>query len=105
MVEHYPVYGQACDICTPNNTTNICPNCQCVLSNGEQRSALTVNRLYPAPSIQVCLGDSIEVDVVKRIAEDQITIHWHGVLQYGTQINDGVPFVTQCLILVGDTYR
>lgn len=35
----------------------------------------------------------------------ELTIHWHGVHQRGTQISDGVPFVTQCPISEGNTFR
>ena len=67
--------------------------------------ALTINRMMPGPSIQVCLGDLIVVDVTNKIAEDGITIHWHGVFQKDYQYYDGVPFVTQCPIVAGSTFR
>lgn len=35
----------------------------------------------------------------------ELTIHWHGVWQRGTQYSDGVPYVTQCPILNGNTFR
>lgn len=35
----------------------------------------------------------------------EVTIHWHGILQRGTQYYDGVPFVTQCPIQQGNTFR
>lgn len=37
---------------------------------------------------------------------DQSTsIHWHGLSQNGSQYYDGVPYVTQCPILPGATFR
>jgi FtsP/CotA-like multicopper oxidase with cupredoxin domain len=33
------------------------------------------------------------------------TIHWHGLTQKGTPFSDGVPFITQCPIHFGTTFR
>jgi len=54
---------------------------------------------------QVCLGDRIIVDLKNKISGGELTIHWHGVFQNGTQYMDGVPMVTQCAILEGDVFR
>ena len=54
---------------------------------------------------QVCRGDRIIVDLTNKIAGSELSIHWHGVLQSGTQYMDGVPMVTQCSILEGDVFR
>ncbi|XP_053999584.1 uncharacterized protein LOC128887574 [Hylaeus anthracinus] len=105
VVERYPVNGSACELCTPNITNSICANCQCVPGNGVQRMGLIVNRMLPGPSIQVCLGDRIVVDVLNNIKEDAITIHWHGIYQKNTQYYDGVPMVTQCPIVFKNTFR
>ncbi|XP_043518680.1 laccase-5-like [Frieseomelitta varia] len=106
VIERYPVLSGACDHCTPDTATNsICADCQCVPADGVPRMALTINRMMPGPSIQVCLGDLIVVDVKNKIAEDGITIHWHGVFQKDYQYYDGVPFVTQCPIVAGSTFR
>lgn len=35
----------------------------------------------------------------------EVTIHWHGIWQRGSQYYDGVPFVTQCPIQQGNTFR
>ncbi|KOC69892.1 Laccase-5 [Habropoda laboriosa] len=105
VIERYPVSGQACDLCTPNISNTICPNCQCVPTDGVQRMALTVNRMIPGPSIQVCLGDYLVIDVVNKVKEDAITIHWHGVFQEDYQYYDGVPQLTQCPIIFATSFR
>ncbi|XP_076641101.1 uncharacterized protein LOC143352472 [Halictus rubicundus] len=105
MIERYSTSGQACQLCTPNITNTICPNCQCVIGDGTERAALTVNRMMPGPSIQVCLGDYIVVDVINHVSESAVTIHWHGMLQHGSQYYDGVPYVTQCPIPSSSTFR
>lgn len=33
------------------------------------------------------------------------TVHWHGLRQKGTPFSDGVPFITQCPIQYGTTFR
>lgn len=105
VIERYPVNGKACSTCLPDSTNQICANCQCVPGDGVQRMALTVNRMIPGPSIQVCLGDEIVVDVQNKIKECGVTIHWHGIFQKGTQYFDGVPLVTQCPIMFQNSFR
>ncbi|KZC07550.1 Laccase-5, partial [Dufourea novaeangliae] len=78
---------------------------QCVPGDGVERMALTVNRMIPGPSIQVCLGDYIVIDVLNMVKEDAMTIHWHGVYQKGSQYYDGVPNLTQCPIVFKNTFR
>ena len=33
-----------------------------------------------------------------------LTIHWHGIKQYGTAHMDGVLMITQCPILIHQTF-
>lgn len=61
--------------------------------------------MIPGPSIQVCQGDKVVIDVENHIEGMEVTIHWHGVWQRGSQYYDGVPFVTQCPIQEGSTFR
>lgn len=35
----------------------------------------------------------------------ELVIHWHGLHQRNTQYSDGVPYVTQCPIHEGNTFR
>ncbi|XP_076235891.1 uncharacterized protein LOC143180212 [Calliopsis andreniformis] len=105
IVERYSANNQACGLCTSNFTNALCPNCQCVSINGLERMVLTVNRMIPGPTIQVCQGDFIVVDVLNKIDSEALSIHWHGVFQKDFQYYDGVPFVTQCPISSGNTFR
>ncbi|XP_018575474.1 laccase [Anoplophora glabripennis] len=104
-LEYYTVLGAACQVCTPNATNTVSSHCQCVLADGVERGILTANRMVPGPSIQVCEGDKVVVDVENHMEGMEVTIHWHGVWQRGTQYYDGVPFVTQCPIQQGNTFR
>ncbi|XP_050304309.1 uncharacterized protein LOC126741886 isoform X2 [Anthonomus grandis grandis] len=104
-IEFYTVLGAACQVCTPNATNTIWSNCQCILADGVERGMLSVNRMLPGPSIQVCEGDKVVIDVENHMEGMETTIHWHGVWQRGSQYYDGVPFVTQCPIQQGNAFR
>jgi L-ascorbate oxidase len=53
----------------------------------------------------VCLGDEVIIDVINHLSSDSTTIHWHGHHQRNSPYMDGVPFVTQCPIHPGMTFR
>nr|ALQ52760.1 laccase BP76 [Neocapritermes taracua] len=103
IAEDYVTLGPACGNCPANVTA--CDAPQCVVANGYEKSIRTINRMVPGPSIQVCLGDRIIVDLQNKMAGNELAIHWHGVFQKGTQYMDGVPMLTQCSILEGDVFR
>ncbi|RID42801.1 hypothetical protein BRARA_J02661 [Brassica rapa] len=67
------------------------------------RNAITVNGVFPGPTLEVNDGDTLEVKVLNR-ARYNITIHWHGVRQMRTGWADGPEFVTQCPIRPGKSY-
>ncbi|KAG7209096.1 hypothetical protein KM043_015243 [Ampulex compressa] len=69
------------------------------------KSFLVVNGRSPGPSIQVCLGDTIEVLVHNRLGADELGFHWHGIRQNASAHMDGVPMVTQCPILPYGGFR
>ncbi|CAH1400302.1 unnamed protein product [Nezara viridula] len=104
FIERYSVLGGACLNCT-FGTAGHCHKRQCVTANGRYRGMITVNRQLPAPSIQVCKGDRIIVDVMNLMHDATVSIHWHGIRQNGYPFFDGVPYVTQCPILPGTTFR
>jgi L-ascorbate oxidase len=97
LIEWYEVLSKACLDC-PFNKTN-CDRKDCVSADGYQRAINTVNRMLPGPSIIVCKGDTIKVNVYNNMHTFQGTsIHWHGLLQRGTPHMDGVGMITQCPI-------
>ncbi|XP_034231281.1 laccase-5 [Thrips palmi] len=105
-VELYTVLGAACQVCVPNATNTVWSHCQCVLADGVERCKLQMPHQTPSPFFrQVCQGDKIVVDVENHMEGMELTIHWHGIWQRGTQYSDGVPFVTQCPIQQGNTFR
>ncbi|KAK6962817.1 laccase-15-like isoform X1 [Biomphalaria glabrata] len=97
LIEHYHTMTKACWDC-PFNVTS-CSRPHCVPADGGLRGILTVNRMMPGPSIQVCENDVIRVRVHNKMENSEGTsIHWHGLLQRGTPYMDGVSMVTQCPI-------
>ncbi|CAN1744826.1 LAC5 [Linum perenne] len=64
---------------------------------------VTVNGMFPGPTLEVNNGDTLVVNVVNRVKHN-LTIHWHGVRQMRTGWADGPEFVTQCPIKPGSSY-
>jgi len=58
----------------------------------------------PGPSIVVCKGDEVSVDVDNELESYSSTIHWHGLQMRNTQAADGGPGVTQCPIEPGQHF-
>lgn len=70
-----------------------------------ERGIVSINRKMPGPSIFVCQGDTIVVDVSNEMEGMSATIHWHGFRQTRSPWMDGVPMVTQCPIEADTTFR
>ncbi|KAG6758179.1 hypothetical protein POTOM_038515 [Populus tomentosa] len=67
------------------------------------QNSITVNGMFPGPTLEVNNGDTLVVNVVNK-ARYNVTIHWHGVRQMRTGWADGPEFVTQCPIRPGGSY-
>ncbi|KAI5742977.1 hypothetical protein M8J77_013259 [Diaphorina citri] len=105
FLENYNTIGPACGSCSQVPDSPQCNNSQCVTADGVERAMLTINRQLPGPSIQVCPGDLIVVDLHNKFFDRAVTIHWHGLYQRTTPFMDGVPGVTQCPILPATSFR
>ncbi|KAK4836504.1 hypothetical protein QYF36_023992 [Acer negundo] len=66
-------------------------------------NSITVNGMFPGPTLEVNNGDTLVVKVTNK-ARYNVTIHWHGVRQMRTAWADGPEFVTQCPIRPGASY-
>nr|XP_006811810.1 PREDICTED: laccase-6-like [Saccoglossus kowalevskii] len=103
-VEWYYSMSKACYNCPFNKTD--CARPHCVPLNGVPRPICTVNRMLPGPSIEVCHGDTVIVDVINHLDNGEgVTIHWHGQHMRGSQYMDGASMITQCPITYGSTFR
>jgi len=54
---------------------------------------------------QVCLGDTVMVDVENAMMEESTSVHWHGHHQRNSPYMDGVPYVTQCPVPPHSSFR
>ncbi|GJQ77051.1 Mco1 [Trypoxylus dichotomus] len=101
-LEFYYTMSKACYSCPLN--IDDCSREDCVYVDGVKRSVNTVNRQIPGPSIEVCEGDTVVVNVANNLISESTTIHWHGQHQLNFPYMDGVPYVTQCPIQPGSTF-
>ncbi|XP_057332184.1 uncharacterized protein LOC130672020 isoform X1 [Microplitis mediator] len=97
VLKQYTSMSYACRDC-PFNKDDCFLN-GCITAGGHIRPVTVANHMLPGPSIQVCEGDKIRVNVINNFASDSATIHWHGIHQIDTPFMDGVPYITQCPIL------
>ncbi|RUS15032.1 Cupredoxin [Endogone sp. FLAS-F59071] len=68
-------------------------------------STIFINGQFPGPPLYAVPGDTVIVRVENELPEGQdITIHFHGIRQYGTPFSDGTPFVAQNPIAAGKSY-
>ncbi|CAL1546441.1 unnamed protein product [Lymnaea stagnalis] len=103
LIEHYHTLTKACWDCP--HISDMCARPHCVPADGGLRGILTVNRMMPGPSIQVCEHDTLRVRVHNKMENSEGTaIHWHGILQQGSPYMDGVSMVTQCPIPAHSTF-
>ncbi|XP_021357767.1 laccase-2-like [Mizuhopecten yessoensis] len=70
----------------------------------DNRLVVVANESLPGPPIIVYEGQRLKVHVINKMTSDTVTIHWHGIPQRRSPWMDGVPFVTQCPILSGQTF-
>ncbi|CAF3228285.1 unnamed protein product [Rotaria socialis] len=72
---------------------------------GNSTSVLLINNQFPGPTIRANLNDTIIVHVHNALhTMEEVTIHFHGILQQQTPQMDGVGFVTQMPIPNGRTF-
>ncbi|OCK94729.1 laccase-like multicopper oxidase [Cenococcum geophilum 1.58] len=76
---------------------------QTIAPDGVQKNGITINGGFPGPLIEANWGDWIMVNVTNDLPNEGTTLHWHGFRQQGTPWYDGVPAVTQCPIIPGNT--
>lgn len=78
-------------------------NKQSCAPDGVNTTCLLVNGEFPGPMIEANWGDKIEVKVTNGLSDEGAALHWHGILQKGSQPSDGVPGVSHCPIAPGKT--
>ncbi|KAH7910237.1 laccase [Hygrophoropsis aurantiaca] len=88
--------------------TNLTISNKVIAPDGFQRSTTLAGGTFPGPLIKAHRGDHFRINVVNELTDKSMfkttTIHWHGIVQNGTNYADGVAFVTQCPIAPNDSY-
>ncbi|KAJ3142493.1 hypothetical protein HK100_002936 [Physocladia obscura] len=67
------------------------------------RRMIGVNGTWPIPIVVLNFNDTFSLTVVNNL-DKAVSIHHHGIFQYGTVQMDGPGMVTQCPIPPGGTY-
>lgn len=68
--------------------------------DGYNRSTIAINGTIPGPTIFADWGDWVVIHVYNNITSQiresarGVTLHWHGINQKGTNLDDGVPSIT-----------
>ncbi|PKI34541.1 hypothetical protein CRG98_045078 [Punica granatum] len=75
------------------NTTSLCSS----------KPIVTVNGLFPGPTLYAREGDNVQVKVVNNVKYN-VSVHWHGIRQLRTGWADGPAYITQCPIQTGQSY-
>lgn len=92
-----------CEDC-PKNLTH-CTNSNCATADGVTRSIISANRQLPGPAIHICQNDILVVDIINKMPDHSLTVHWRGQPQNEAPFMDGVPLVTQCPIPSYTTFQ
>ncbi|KAK7914903.1 hypothetical protein PG985_012606 [Apiospora marii] len=72
-----------------------------------QEKVMLVNGQLPGPAITANWGDTITVHVTNNLRTNGTSMHWHGIHQRLTNIQDGANGATECPLAPGQskTYR
>jgi len=69
--------------------------------SGNPRPAYLYNGITPGPTLRATEGERVRI-ILHNEMDESTSIHWHGIDVPNDQ--DGVPFVTQPVVLPGETY-
>ncbi|XP_062578809.1 uncharacterized protein LOC134240741 [Saccostrea cucullata] len=83
---------------------DIVPKDEVIIANGIQRPVVVFNGTLPGPDIIVYEEQTLFITVTNKLPSEILGIHWHGMHQRNTPFMDGIPFVTQCPILPGQSF-
>ncbi|CZR52693.1 related to multicopper oxidase [Phialocephala subalpina] len=77
-----------------------------IAPNGVQKEVFLINGRFPGPTVEARRGDTLEIEVF-NFAEEEVSLHWHGLHMRGANHMDGPVGITQCAIKQGGnfTYR
>ncbi|KAI1432537.1 multicopper oxidase-domain-containing protein [Xylaria sp. CBS 124048] len=64
---------------------------------------MLINDQFPGPTLEANWGDTVQINIKNSLQTNGTSIHWHGMRQFGSNIQDGVNGVTECPIPPGAT--
>jgi FtsP/CotA-like multicopper oxidase with cupredoxin domain len=67
------------------------------------RPVIAINGQFPLPTINITLHDRIIINAVNDLGNTSATLHFHGIFQTGSNVQDGPYQVTQCGIPAGSS--
>jgi FtsP/CotA-like multicopper oxidase with cupredoxin domain len=59
---------------------------------------MLINGVFPGPPIIADWGDILEITVENKLNDNGTSIHWHGMRQLNTNLEDGANGITECPI-------
>ncbi|KAF2269117.1 laccase precursor [Lojkania enalia] len=82
-------------------------NTTCNLDGHGARTCMLINNQFPGPVLTANWGDTLRITVRNMLQHNGTSIHWHGIRQLNSNIQDGVNGVTECALAPGDatTYQ
>ncbi|KAF2640030.1 laccase precursor [Massarina eburnea CBS 473.64] len=83
--------------------TLVITNTTCNPDGNGERVCLLVDGSLPGPTIIGNWGDTFEITVRNQLQHNGTSIHWHGIRQLNSNMQDGVNGVTECALAPGDT--
>jgi FtsP/CotA-like multicopper oxidase with cupredoxin domain len=90
----------AADVTTFNFTVDYCERAP----DGAMRVMYCINDIFPGPTIEAMVGDTVQINVTNNLMSEVISLHFHGLYQQGSPYMDGAVGVTEYGILPQSNY-
>ncbi|EER24346.1 Multicopper oxidase family protein [Coccidioides posadasii C735 delta SOWgp] len=72
--------------------------------DGVKKRLYLVNGGFPGPTVEARAGDRLVINVTNGLANEGLSIHWHGLHMRDANSMDGVAGITQCPIEPGASF-
>ncbi|XP_065929673.1 uncharacterized protein [Magallana gigas] len=72
--------------------------------DGNYKFMYAINNQFPGPTVVVYENQTVKVCVYNNLANEAVTLHWHGMFQSKTPWMDGSSRISQCPILPGQMF-
>ncbi|KAI1330870.1 multicopper oxidase [Xylariaceae sp. FL0255] len=68
-----------------------------------KEEVMLINGQFPGPVIYADWGDTIVVNLTNNLTINGTSMHWHGIRQYHSNLQDGANGATECPLAPGQT--